>query len=77
MSVAEIIREIEVLPLEERLKVLARLNELTENKAGPRPLWEVVAELGAVTPAEAWAQVPTDAAKNLDHYLYGRPTDPA
>ena len=77
MSIAEIVREIEVLPLEERLKVLECLHELTGKEAAFRPVWEVVAELGSVAPAEAWSQVPTDAAKNLDQYLYGRPIEPA
>ena len=36
-----------------------------------RPIWEIIEELGASVPASEWAKVPTDGAKNLDHYLYG------
>lgn len=38
-----------------------------------RPIWEVLIELGATVPDSEWAKVPTDLAKNLDHYLYGAP----
>jgi hypothetical protein len=40
-----------------------------------RPIWEVVSELGAALPDEAWAGVPTDLSKNVDHYLYGAPKE--
>ena len=76
MSVVEIVREIETLPIEERLKVLERLHGLTEEKSSSlsngkdRPIWEIIEELGSRVPVEAWSKVPTDAAKNLDHYLY-------
>jgi hypothetical protein len=36
-----------------------------------RPIWEVIEEIGASVPAGEWEKVPTDAATNLDHYLYG------
>ena len=36
-----------------------------------RPIWEVITEIGATVSPEEWAKVPTDAAQNLDHYLYG------
>ena len=41
--------------------------------ASPRPIWEVIEKIGASVPKEEWAKVPTDASKNLDHYLYGHP----
>lgn len=37
------------------------------------PVWEMLAELGASIPAEAWEKVPTDLATNLEHHLYGTP----
>ena len=40
-----------------------------------RPIWEVLVELGAAIPAEEWEKVPTDAARNLKHYLYGAPKE--
>ncbi len=36
-----------------------------------RPIWEVVSEIGAQAPAEAWATVPRDLSERLDEYLYG------
>jgi hypothetical protein len=35
-----------------------------------RPIWQVIEEIGASVPAAEWDKVPTDAARNLDHYLY-------
>jgi hypothetical protein len=39
--------------------------------ATAKPIWEIAKEIGAQIPAEEWARVPTDLARNLDHYLYG------
>ena len=39
-------------------------------------IWEVAAEIGASVPAADWGKVPTDLAKNVDHYLYGAKKDP-
>ena len=39
------------------------------------PLWQIAGELAAAVPASEWDSVPTDAAKNLDHYLYGAPKE--
>lgn len=36
-----------------------------------RPIWEVVAEIGAQIPDEEWAKVPNDGSINYRHYLYG------
>jgi hypothetical protein len=38
-----------------------------------RPIWEVIAEIGAQIPDEVWATVPDDASINYKHYLYGAP----
>lgn len=37
---------------------------------GVKPIWETIAEIGASAPDEAWAEVPSDLSKRLDHYLY-------
>jgi hypothetical protein len=34
---------------------------------------ERIAAIGARIPDEELASIPTDAARNLDHYLYGAP----
>lgn len=39
----------------------------------PRPIWEVIQEISATVPDEAWDGVPTDLAAQHDHYLYGTP----
>jgi hypothetical protein len=41
-----------------------------------KSIFEKVLELGASVPVEEWDKVPTDLAKNLDHYLYGAPKKP-
>ena len=38
-----------------------------------KPLWERAAELRQSIPAEEWDKLPTDGARQLDHYLYGSP----
>ncbi|MBI4702775.1 MAG: hypothetical protein HY744_16775 [Deltaproteobacteria bacterium] len=49
--------------------------EGTERPYDPtaRPIWEVIAEIGASVPDEEWEKVPRDLAENHDHYLYGAP----
>ena len=61
-----------------KLKSILSISGLTIHPVGAQdfdpnapPIWEVVAQIGASAPAEEWAKVPTDLAKNLDHYLYG------
>jgi len=46
---------------------------LIEPPQDNRPIWEELAELTARVPLEEWANVPTDLAENLHHYLYGTP----
>ena len=41
----------------------------------PRPIWETAAEIGAAVPDEAWATLPPDASRQVDHYLYGAPKE--
>lgn len=38
-----------------------------------RPIWERVTEIGKRIPEDERRRMPTDASKNLDHYLYGVP----
>jgi len=33
------------------------------------PIWETLLEISASVPESEWANVPTDLARNLDHYL--------
>jgi hypothetical protein len=64
------------------IKSIIKIRSLTIQSAGEpafhaqaRPVWEVVAELGSQIPAKEWEKVPSDAARNLKHYLYGAPKD--
>ncbi len=45
--------------------------------APPNPfagtLWERLAEIGLRIPEEELAKHPRDGARNLEHYLYGKP----
>lgn len=36
-----------------------------------KPIWEVVAELGADAPQETWEKVPSDLSQRVDEYVYG------
>jgi len=63
-----------------RIKGVTKVTHLEIRAAGEvpydasaRPIWEVIAEIGASVPEEDWAKVPNDLASNLDHYLYGAP----
>lgn len=62
------------------IKSIVKVKDLTIQPAGEltfnahaRPVWEVVAELGSQISAKEWEKVPSDAARNLEHYLYGTP----
>lgn len=49
-------------------------SDTTQPSEGPigRPsIFELIAEITKDMPDEAWSSVPTDLAKNIDHYLYG------
>ena len=64
-------------------EVVARaLNDFAEreradgNGSGPseaRPIWEVIEDIMSDTPPEEAAKLPTDGARNIDHYVYGLP----
>jgi hypothetical protein len=41
--------------------------------ASAKPFWEVALEISQSIPDEIWAEIPTDASINVDHYLYGAP----
>jgi Arc/MetJ-type ribon-helix-helix transcriptional regulator len=40
------------------------------------PVWETIVSIGQAVPEEEWARIPTDLARNVDHYLYGSPKVP-
>jgi hypothetical protein len=44
-----------------------------EQKADPRPIWDVILDNMKDVPAEEFAKLPKDGASEVDHYLYGHP----
>ena len=64
----------------EQLPSILNIDRLETRKPGERPfdptepsIWEKIAKIRESIPKEAWDDVPTDLASNLDHYLYGAP----
>lgn len=39
--------------------------------ADVRPLWEVLAEVGAIAPPGTWDDVPVDLSERIDEVVYG------
>ena len=65
---------------QEALRLLDTLASGTSSEAHAtgvdrRPIWEIVEEVNAGLPADTWENVPTDESINLDHYLYGAPSE--
>ncbi|PSB21861.1 hypothetical protein C7B65_00070 [Phormidesmis priestleyi ULC007] len=49
---------------------VANAKPSASENATKRPIWEIVAEIGAQIPDEEWTTVPSDASINYKHYLY-------
>ena len=71
-------------PSTEALYWLAMVTKRTPPKKVPRAtrrasprrepnIWEKIEAIGKSIPRSERAKIPTDAARNLDHYLYGAP----
>ncbi len=41
-----------------------------------KPIWEVADDIRKSIPAEEWAKLPVDGARQIDHYIYGSPKRP-
>jgi len=61
-----------------RLRKILNVARLEKHEVGTdrydpkaEPIWKVLSDLGRSVPDEVWADFPTDASVNLDHYLYG------
>ncbi|MGA3372782.1 MAG: type II toxin-antitoxin system ParD family antitoxin [Terracidiphilus sp.] len=61
--------------IEEGLDLLEARDLAPQTSAAPNepPIWETIVKIGKKIPEEEWAGIPTDLARNLDHYLYGSP----
>lgn len=72
-------QEIETTPEELIPEVLTYIRTLKANPVLPdppaadKPLWQVAQDLMQDAPPEVLDQLPTDGARNPDHYLYGAP----
>lgn len=41
-----------------------------------KPIWQQIVEIGKVVPQSEWRkQLPTDFARNFEHYMYGAPRE--
>jgi len=58
---------------EVELELRVRSAEAAPSERSSRPIEEVIAEIVADVPPEAWDGLPTDLSEQLDHYLYGTP----
>lgn len=52
---------------------LAKAQPSASKNGTKRPIWEIVAEIGAEISDEEWETVPNDASINYKYYLYGQP----
>ncbi|HXH70686.1 MAG TPA: DUF2281 domain-containing protein [Pyrinomonadaceae bacterium] len=62
----------EVLDFVDRLQAKSAQNG-EPKESNLEKLWREIDEIVARVPEEAWDEVPTDGAENVDHYLYGAP----
>lgn len=68
-----VLEKLRGLPLEGQQKVLEFVEEMERQSKPHRSILELAQESFRNVPAEDLAEIPTDAALNLDHYLYGAP----
>ncbi len=54
-------------------KPTARSSRQSQPRKSQLTLAERIAAIGARIPEDQLKDIPTDAARNLDHYLYGSP----
>ena len=68
------LEKLRTLAPEQQQQVLKFIEGL-ESQVAPRrqTIWDKVKDRMEAIPPEAWDEVPTDGAANVDHYLYGAP----
>jgi hypothetical protein len=54
-------------------KILADAPADSAQQPESRPIWELIQDNMKDVPPEEFAKLPTDGAKEHDHYLYGHP----
>jgi hypothetical protein len=74
VSLQEAIQEqARLLTEDEQREVLHFMLRFRRPERQPQSLGELIDECFQDVPPEVMAQLPADAATNLDHYLYGAP----
>jgi len=72
----QLLQEIEQAPeslVQSCLELILSHKTPVSSPQNNKPIWEIADEIIATIPKESFDQIPTDAAANLDHYLYGNP----
>jgi hypothetical protein len=61
-----------------KIRKILRVDRIEERELGREhfdlqapPIWELISRIGSEAPKSTWRNVPTDLARNLEHYLYG------
>ena len=74
MNLSQTISEkMQALSPEQQRKVLEFIEQMEPPATVRKSVAEFAEECFKNVPPEDWAQIPTDASLNLDHYLYGAP----
>ncbi len=74
MNLSQTVSEkMQALSPEQQRKVLEFIERMEPPTTVRKSVAEIAEECFKNVPPEDWAQVPTDASLNLDHYLYGAP----
>ncbi len=68
-----VIEKLALLSLNKQQQVLAFAEELAQQESSGQTLWDMMQECIRDIPPEAFDDLPSDGALNLDHYLYGAP----
>ncbi len=70
-----IIEKVHAFPPDKQKKLLDFAETLEEADISPetehQTIWDMVKQFADDVPDEAWDELPTDGATNVDHYLYG------
>ena len=68
------LEKLRALAPEQQQLVLKFIEGLAPQTAPRRlTIWDQVKDIIEAVPPEAWDELPTDGAANVDHYLYGAP----
>lgn len=68
-----VIEKLALLSPDKQQQVLAFTEELAQQESSGQTLWDMMQECIRDIPPDAFDDLPSDGALNLDHYLYGAP----